>query len=181
MLDEGQFGQALIYTPFNYREAKVYGIEFSSDYHKDNLSAYLNLAAQKALAKDITSSQYLFEQDELNYIANNYVHPDHDQRYTASAGLAYLFYQTNYSVSAIYGSGMRKGFANTEHLPYYTQVNLGASREFNLPIINKFTGRFSVVNLFDESYQIRDGSGIGVGAPQYGPRRAYYLTVSKGF
>jgi len=33
------------------------------------------------------------------------------------------------------------------------------------------TVRFDVINLFDQSYQIRDGSGVGVGAPQFGPRR----------
>ena len=34
--------------------------------------------------------------------------------------------------------------------------------------------RFDVVNLFDQVYQLRDGSGIGVGAAQYGPRRGYF-------
>jgi hypothetical protein len=31
------------------------------------------------------------------------------------------------------------------------------------------TLRFDVVNLFDTIYFIRDGNGIGVFAPQYGP------------
>jgi hypothetical protein len=35
------------------------------------------------------------------------------------------------------------------------------------------TVRFDVINLFDSIYLIRDGSGIGVFAPQYGPRRGY--------
>ena len=41
------------------------------------------------------------------------------------------------------------------------------------------TVRFDVVNLFDTIYQIRSGTGIGVFAPQYGPRRGYYLGISK--
>ena len=41
--------------------------------------------------------------------------------------------------------------------------------------------RFDIVNLFDESYAIRDGTGVGVGAPQFGPRRAFYTGVSKSF
>ena len=41
--------------------------------------------------------------------------------------------------------------------------------------------RFDVVNVFDEKYVIRDGSGIGVGAPQFGPRRAFYAGVTKRF
>jgi hypothetical protein len=31
--------------------------------------------------------------------------------------------------------------------------------------------RIDVVNLFDKVYDLRDGSGIGVGAPQFGARR----------
>ena len=33
--------------------------------------------------------------------------------------------------------------------------------------------RVDVVNVFDEKYQIRNGSGIGVGAPQYGERLGF--------
>jgi hypothetical protein len=59
----------------------------------------------------------------------------------------------------IYGSGLRSGFANTDHLPSYTQVNLGLSHDFNIVAPNKPTTlRFDVVNLFDKIYEIRDGS-----------------------
>ena len=58
--------------------------------------------------------------------------------------------------------------------------NVGLSREFNLVPGNKPTTlRFDVVNLFDTIYEIRDGSGIGVFAPQYGPRRGFYLGISQ--
>ena len=181
LLDEGQFGQALILSPFNYARGKAYGLEFTSDYHLDNFSAYLNLAAQRAMGKDIVSSQYLFGQDELDYIASHYVHLDHDQTYTGSIGASYLLNTVRYNVDALYGSGLRSGFANSEHLPYYTQVNVGATHTFTIPQAGAIEGRFSIINLFDNSYEIRDGSGIGVGAPQFGPRRAYYVTISKSF
>jgi len=41
--------------------------------------------------------------------------------------------------------------------------------------------RFDVVNLFDKVYELRDGSGIGVGAPQFGQRRGFYGTVAYDF
>jgi outer membrane receptor protein involved in Fe transport len=41
------------------------------------------------------------------------------------------------------------------------------------------TVRFDVINLFDTIYLITDG--IGVFAPQYGPRRGYFVGVSKKF
>ena len=41
------------------------------------------------------------------------------------------------------------------------------------------TVRFDVVNIADYIYQIRNGSGIGVFASQYGPRRGYYFGISQ--
>jgi len=49
------------------------------------------------------------------------------------------------------------------------------------------TIRFDVVNLFDTIYLIRgssfacpSGNSVcGVGAPQYGPRRGYFIGISK--
>jgi hypothetical protein len=39
--------------------------------------------------------------------------------------------------------------------------------------------RFDVVNVFDTVYQIRNGTGIGVFSPQYGPRRGYFIGIKK--
>ena len=74
------------------------------------------------------------------------------------------------------------GFANTEHLPSYTTVNVAAAKNFDLGAgFGKLDARIALVNLFDRVYQLRDGSGIGVGAPQYGARRAVYLGMTKPF
>jgi hypothetical protein len=35
--------------------------------------------------------------------------------------------------------------------------------------------------VFDKSYLLRDGSGVGVGAPQYGARRTLYAGISTSF
>ncbi len=181
MLDEGQFGSALLYTPFNYRQGKIYGAELTANYRRDNFSAYLNLARSTALGRDINSGQYNFDAAELAYIADHWVHLDHDQRISASLGAAYRRRDTTYSADALYGSGLRSGFANTGHLPAYTQVNLAAAQTFKVTPLGKLEGRVSVLNVFDQSYPIRDGSGIGVGAPQYGPRRAVYFSLDKLF
>ncbi|KVC41134.1 TonB-dependent receptor [Burkholderia pseudomultivorans] len=181
LLDEGQFGTALIFTPFNYQEGRVYGVEFTSSYKQDNVSAYLNVAYSRAQGKDIESAQFNFGPDELAYIANNWVYLDHDQRITASFGGAYTMGRTTFSVDATVGSGLRSGFANTDRLPWYMQLNLGVSRHFDEPIIGKFDVRASLVNAFGRVYELRDGSGIGVGAPQYGPRRAIYAGLTKHF
>ncbi|HEY3917680.1 MAG TPA: hypothetical protein VGL83_07790 [Stellaceae bacterium] len=41
--------------------------------------------------------------------------------------------------------------------------------------------RADLINALDEVYLIRQQSGIGVNAPQYGPRRTFYLGVRKYF
>ena len=181
LIDEGQFGQALIFSPFNYAQGKIYGVELTSNYKSDNLNAYANLARTTSLAKDITSAQFNFGQQELDYIASHWVHTDHDQTYTASAGASYTWSEVRWSADSIYGSGLRRGFANTDHLPSYVQVNLGATKKFKTTDFGPFEAHLAVINAFDRVYEIRDGSGIGVGAPQYGPRRGVFIGLSKSF
>lgn len=182
LLDDGQFGAAYVLSGFNYDHAENVGVELKSTYRNGNFSAYANIAWAKQIASNVVSNQYLFGADELAYIAGHYIYTDHAQMLSGSAGASYLWEGTRYSVSMIYGSGLRSGFANTDHLPGYTQVNFGLSHDFNIIAPNKpTTVRFDVVNAFDTIYQIRDGSGIGVFAPQYGPRRGFYVGMSQRF
>ena len=81
----------------------------------------------------------------------------------------------------IYGSGLRSGDFNTDHNAPYAQVNAGVSREFMFRGWNPVMLRFDVVNVFDVSYALRDGSGIGVFAKQYGPRRGFYFGLAQKF
>jgi outer membrane receptor protein involved in Fe transport len=49
------------------------------------------------------------------------------------------------------------------------------THEFQDGAPGPLTARFDVINLFDKIYEIRSGTGIGVFAPQYGPRRGYFV------
>ncbi len=181
LLDDGQFGQALVLTAFNYAKGYNDGVEFKANYVNGNFLVYGNLAIAQQRATQVASNQFLFDPDELSYISNHYVYTDHTQIFTASAGLSYLYDGTRYSADMIYGSGLRSGFANTAHVPGYVVVNAGLSHEFQLPGMKPTTLRFDVVNLFDENYEIRDGSGIGVFAPQFGQRRTFLAGLSQKF
>jgi outer membrane receptor protein involved in Fe transport len=186
LLDDGQFGAAYVLTAFNYESAENAGVEFKSTYTNGNFRAYGNIAWGKQIARNVVSNQYLFDAADLAYIASHSVYTDHAQLWTASAGASYLWRGTKFSASFIFGSGLRAdgadGTPNGSHVPSYTQVNLGLSHDFNIVSATKPTTlRFDVVNLFDTVYQIRDGSGIGVFAPQYGPRRGFYFGVAQKF
>jgi outer membrane cobalamin receptor len=187
LIDEGQFGAPIILTPFNYAQGKQYGAEFTANYTQDLFSAYFNLAWQSARGKDIDSAQFNFSQDDLNYIATHYIHLDHEQQITASGGLSYLWMHTRFSADFLLGSGLRadqdlpdgSSIPNGAHLPYYTQVNFGASHIFHFTEASTLTTRLDVLNVFDRRYEIRDGTGVGVGAPQFGPRRGIFFGISK--
>lgn len=180
LLDDGQFGQAYVLQGFNYDRANNLGLELKATYTNGNFKAYGNVAWARQLGTDIVSNQFLFDPATFAYIATHYIYTDHSQVLTASAGASYLWNDTRFSASMIYGSGLRSGFANTDHQPAYTQVNLGVSHDFYPVAPNKPTTlRFDVVNVFDKIYEIRDGSGIGVFAPQFGPRRAFYFGFSQ--
>jgi outer membrane receptor protein involved in Fe transport len=180
--DEGQFGNALIYSTFNFEKAHIYGLELSASYKNSRLSGYVNLGLSSAQGKGIESGQFNFEADELDYINQNWVNLDHAQKITTSVGASYqLTPHTTLGVDALYGSGLRRGFANTQRMPGHTQANASISHHVKFDASGAWELRFSVLNLLDRSSAIRDGSGIGVGAAQYAPRRAFYVSLNKPF
>jgi outer membrane receptor protein involved in Fe transport len=174
LIDEGQFGPALIFETFNYAKGRVYGVEQTGSYSHENLYLYENFDYGVAQGTRIESGQFNFSPDELAFIGNHYVSLDHDQTFSASAGAVYTWRGFRFSIDGIYGGGLRRGFANTGNLPYYIQIDAGISRRFVLPDAGPLELRAAVVNLNDRTYQIRNGTGIGVFAAQYGPRRAFY-------
>ncbi len=185
LLDEGQFGQALILSPFNYERGYANGFELSARYSDDHWSAYGNIAYQKAQGKNIVSGQSLFGADELGYIASHYVYLDHDQTYTVSGGASYRFGANQVSGDLIYGSGLRRtpdgGAPNSAALKGYTVVNASYSHTWKQASGGDVVARIAVLNLLDKSLLLRDGTGIGVGAPQYGTRRSLLVSLTTHF
>jgi outer membrane receptor protein involved in Fe transport len=180
--DEGQFGNALIFSAFNYQRGRIGGLELAGTYKDERWSAYANLAFSRAMGEGIETGQFNFDPDELAYIQQHWVHLDHDQTVAVSTGASYkLADGTQLGLDALYGSGLRNGFANTGHLPSYTTVDANAARSFSAGAFGKIEARLTLENVFDRVYLLRDGSGIGVGAPQYGARRGAFLSLSKPF
>ena len=179
--DDGQFGSALVLSGFNYDRGYNTGVELHARYVNGGFRAYGNLAWGRQRARLPSSNQYLFDADEYPHIVSNYIYTDHAQTLTASAGASYKWDKTRVSMDMIYASGLRAGFANTAKVSPYAQVNAGLAHELTGANGKPLTLRVDVVNLFDRVYQIRDGSGIGVFAPQYGPRRSIYAGVTQKF
>jgi len=180
-LDEGQFGNAVIYSPFNYQHGRIYGLELTTDYQNGGFRTYGNVAVSRAQGENIDSAQFLFGQQELNYIQNHWVYLDHDQRVTFSTGASYQWYKTLFLADLTGGTGLRTGFANTQSMPAYATVNLGIQQTIHITGNQELKLRLDVVNVLNTPYELRNGTGIGVAAPSYGMPRGLFGTVSYSF
>ena len=185
LIDEGQFGAPIILTAFNYRDGLQEGVQLTASYDSGPWSLYGNIARERAVGRDIVSAQFNFQPDELAYIGSNYIHLDHEQAWSGSAGAAYTLnrttdHPTRLSVDAVLQTGLRASTAaipNGEALPTYGVVNLSVVQKLS-------TGtelRLDVLNVGDVIYEIRNGTGVGVGAPQYGLRRTILAGMSQHF
>jgi hypothetical protein len=181
MIDEGQFGAPVILTPFNYQTGRQYGGEVSFNYQSNGFTGYINAAYERADGREINSSQFQFDPDDLAYIADHFIPLDHQQIGTVSAGASYNWDGVLLSADLLYGTGLRRDGAtpNGDHVPAYTTVNFGVSHSFDIGGLKGLTARLDLINAFDEKYDIRDGTGVGVGAPQFGARRGVFVGLSK--
>jgi hypothetical protein len=187
-LDDGLFGQTLILSAFNYAKGRVYGVEFTGSYTKGGFSSYANLAWSQAYGKDWNSAQFLFAPGDLAYVQNHWIYLDHDQRVTGSFGMAYTWNEcarasTRVYVDSLYGSGLRTSVntPNDGSVPDYYSVNVGAEQSFKVGKSQFLKARVDVVNLTDNIYQLRNGSGVGVNAAQYGERLGFFGSISYMF
>ncbi len=192
-LDDGLFGQSLILSAFNYRQGRIYGVELTTSYSDGGLSAYANLARSVAQGKGWSSAQFLFDPADLAYVRDHWIYLDHDQQWSASAGASYTWPHVRSSTRVyfdlLYGSGLRKDatdrlgntIPNGGTVPSYATINLGAERRFKLGERIEIKARLDIVNLTDKSYELRDGSGVGVNAAQYGMRRGFFGSLGVAF
>jgi outer membrane receptor protein involved in Fe transport len=181
-LDLAQLGKTYIFAPLQYRYGRGWGADFSIVKNTANLSLYFNFAYAIQQATNVVAGQFLVDDpEELGYIARHWVYLDDDQEFTSSAGLSYRWWGFLFTADGIWGNGYRFGFANLQTQHPYLQVNAAIGHMLPVPWLGDIEGRVSVVNLFDHVYLIRQGSGIGVFSPQYGPRRAVYFSLKLPF
>jgi outer membrane receptor protein involved in Fe transport len=192
-LDDGLFGQTLILSTFNYDKGEIYGVEFTSTYTVGGFSTYANVACSVARAQDWVSSQFLFDPADLAYVKNHWIYLDHDQRVTGSFGANYAWKRSDGStrvfVDALYGSGLRtdatapdgSNIPNGGTVPSYYSVSMGIEEGFKFHGKEHLRARLDVVNITDNVYELRDGSGVGVNAAQFGMRLGFFGTLSYVF
>lgn len=192
-LDDGLFGQTLILSAFNYKEGNIHGVEFTTSYVKDGFSTFANIALSKAQGKDWTSAQFLFDPTDAAYVKNHWIGLDHDQTISASFGASYKWEQahggTRLYTDVLYGAGLRtdatapdgSNIPNGGTVPAYYSINLGVEQAIKVTQKQLLKARLDVVNITDNSYELRDGTGVGVNAAQWGMRRGFFGSLSYTF
>ncbi len=66
-------------------------------------------------------------------------------------------------------------------LPTHATVKLSIVQKFNRSVGGGTELRLDVLNVGDAIYQDRNGTGVGVGAPQYGLRRTILAGLTQRF
>ena len=66
-------------------------------------------------------------------------------------------------------------------MPDYYTINVGVEQDFKLCKKDTLKLRLDVVNLTDNIYQLRSGTGVGVNAAQYGERLGFFGSISLTF
>ncbi len=193
-IDDGLFGETLIPSAFNYEKGKVCGVEFTESYTHGGFSTYGNLALSQAKGENWDSAQFLFLPAQLAYVSKNWIYLDHDQSVTASAGVAYTWKKTFGGgtmayMDVLFGTGLRADevtssgevIPNGDHVPSYYSANVGVEQKFKVHEKQFVKVRLDIVNLTDNSYELRNGTGVGVNAAQYGARRGVFVTLAYDF
>jgi outer membrane receptor protein involved in Fe transport len=198
-LDDGLFGQTLILSAFNYERGRVYGLEFTTSYQTNGFSAYANVAYSVAQGENWDSAQFLFAPGDLAYVQNHWISLDHDQTYSATAGLSYRLNESRQASTMAYldivaGSGLRQNggglepaadgagpIPNGASVPDYYEINIGAEQRFRVANKQFLKVRLDVVNVTDNIYELRSANGVGVNAAQYGMRRGVFGSLSYEF
>ncbi len=179
LIDLGQFGFVPIFTPFNYTNGRIYGSETSGSLNWKDLSVRANFTYSIAQGNDLASGQFNFSPAEVAYIKTHYIFLDHSQQYTASGGITYHWNDYLFSVDGTYGSGLRAGFANTDELGENFQLNLALEKSWHFEgLTGPVRTRVVLINATDNINELRNGTGIGIFEPGYGPRRTVYGGIS---
>jgi outer membrane receptor protein involved in Fe transport len=66
-------------------------------------------------------------------------------------------------------------------VPDYYSVNMGVEQGVKLGGKRTLKARLDVVNVTDNIYELRSGTGVGVNAAQYGMRRGFFGSIGYAF
>lgn len=173
-LDNTAIGSTSLVSSYNFERGRAFGIEATVEARVGPwLSLFANGAYGQAQGQGISSAKYLFAPEDLESTAWQTL--DHAQTLTANAGGTVRDGRFTATALATYGSGLRTGPSNTDHVPGHVKVDLSTSYAF-APHGYPIKLGVDIVNLFDARYAYRIANGF-VGS-SYAAPRTVYLSLS---
>jgi hypothetical protein len=173
-LDDTSIGSTSLDSNYNFERGRAAGLEASLELRVGPwLSAFANGSFGFAQGRGIASAKFLFSPDDL--ADHSWQTLDHAQTLTGNAGLTVREGRFTATALAAYGSGLRTGPSNDQHVPAHVTVDLATQYTF---VAREYPIRLGVEveNLFDDHYAFRIGNGF-VGS-SFGAPRTVFVSLS---
>jgi outer membrane receptor for ferrienterochelin and colicin len=169
-LDDTAIGSTSLLSNYNFERGRAAGVEASIDARVGSwLTGFANGSLGIAQGQGISSAKYLFTPVQL--ADTSWQTLDHAQTWTANAGATARQDRFALTGALQYGSGLRTGPSNTEHVPGHVRVDATAqytyeTRGYDLRVA------IDVLNVFDAHYAYRIANGF-VGSSYAAPREVF--------
>ena len=176
-LDDTAIGSTSLVSNYNFDRGRAGGLEASVDMRVGPwLSGFANASYGFAQGQGIASAKFLF--DDAALADHSWQTLDHAQTLTANAGATVRDGRFVIAGLLAYGSGLRTGPTNNEHVPGHVRGDISMNYTF-VPHAYPVKVGIDVINVADDRYAYRIGNGF-VGS-SYGAPRTVFLTLSLPF
>jgi outer membrane receptor for ferrienterochelin and colicin len=173
-LDDTAIGSTSLLSNYNFSRGRAGGVEASLDLRVGPwMSAFANGSYGLAQGRGISSAKFLFSPEDL--ASKSWQTLDHAQTWTANGGATVRDGRFSLTGLATYGSGLRTGPANDQHVPGHVRADLSMQYTFE-PHAYPIRVGVDVFNVFDAHYAYRIANGF-VGS-SYGAPRTVYVSLS---
>jgi len=157
-IDDNILGNTGLLGYYNYARGRGIGVDGTAQVVLGRwLSAFANFEWEVAQGQHIITSSYLFQADELASRAWETL--DESQTWTANVGATLRAGSAFATVLVNYGSGLRTGNDNSQHVPEHVRVDVTLEKSFDeIPLRPRLA--IDAINLFDSHYAYRLASGL---------------------
>lgn len=177
-------GSPLLARPFNYRTARIRGVEMRFVYAEGPVSAWANFTYLRARARGgVTSGEAYLPTGLAAYLKTRSVEPEEVQPYSASAGASYRHGRFHLTGTLLYGGGghtlWREDATAPVRLPTYKQADFALLYRVDGFRNRPLDLRLDLINAFDRRYRLSEDGEMGI--PQWGRRRGLFAGVEQNF
>ena len=169
-LDDTSIGSTSLDSNYNFERGRAAGVEGSLELRVGPwLTSFVNASYGFAQGRGIASAKFLFSPEDL---ANTHWQTlDHAQTWTGNAGTTLRDGRFSITGLLAYGSGLRTGPANDQHVPAHVRGDISTQYTF---VAREYPIRvgIDIINVSDAHYAFRIGNGF-VGSSYAAPRTVF--------